>query len=133
MVEEQTPPVASAGQAILTTDDKIMLYAYPTCPMVHPVRVMLDSAQVPYEYINIHQDDAGRRRVRDINQGYESVPTLVFPDGSTMTEPTGGQLQGKLESLGYTVPLRGRLQGYIPLLIIILILLAMIARGVGWL
>ena len=41
------------------------------------------------------------RRVREINRGFESVPTLAFPDGSTLTEPTAGELSAKLVELGY--------------------------------
>jgi hypothetical protein len=32
------------------------------------------------------------------------VPTLVFPDGSTLTEPSTGELKAKLASLGYETP-----------------------------
>lgn len=71
--------------------------------MVPPVRGMLQRAQVSFEYINIHQDNDGRERVRQINNGNESVPTLVFSDGSTLTEPSTKELKGKLEGLGYQV------------------------------
>ena len=49
--------------------------------------------------------------------GYESVPTLVFPDGSTLTEPTNGGLQAKLGEMGYTVPLLHQIKAWIPQLI----------------
>jgi mycoredoxin len=63
------------------------------------VRSALDQAGIAYEYINIRQDEAGRARVREINAGCESVPTLVFPDGSTLTEPSPHALQQKLDRL----------------------------------
>lgn len=88
---------------------KIILYGHGACPGVPPAKMMLNQAKADYEYINIHQDDEGRARVREINNGYESVPTLVFPDGSTLTEPSGGELSQKLETLGYEVPLMARL------------------------
>jgi hypothetical protein len=40
----------------------------------------------------------------EINNGNASVPTLVFPDGSTLTEPSTAVLRQKLQSLGYAVP-----------------------------
>jgi mycoredoxin len=82
---------------------KIILYGTPICPMVPPVRGMLERSQADFEYINIHQDSDGRERVRQINNGNESVPTLVFSDGSTLTEPSTEELKGKLEALGYQV------------------------------
>jgi mycoredoxin len=67
------------------------------------VRGLLAQAKVPYTYTDITRDPAAAARVRAINSGNESVPTLVFPDGSSLTEPTVGQLKSKLESLGYRV------------------------------
>lgn len=84
--------------------DPVIVYGHPQCPMVAPVRYTLNRAHVNYRYINIHQDDAGREHVREINNGFESVPTLVFTDGSTLTEPNDPQLRQKLTQLGYQVP-----------------------------
>lgn len=81
----------------------IVVYGHELCPMVVPVRTVLDQAQVPYTYINIHQDPQAAEQVRRINQGNESVPTLVFEDGSTLTEPSTAKLTAKLHSLGYQV------------------------------
>jgi hypothetical protein len=38
--------------------------------------------------------------VRGINNGNESVPTMVFPDGSSLTEPGYRELKRVLESKG---------------------------------
>ncbi len=64
---------------------------------------LLARAKVEYSYIDIRQDTEGARQLRAINNGNESVPTLVFPDGSTLTEPSVGELKAKLETLGYRV------------------------------
>ena len=85
-------------------NEKVMMYGTPTCPMVPPVRGMLDRAQVSFDYVNIAEDAESRGKVMTINDGNASVPTLVFPDGSTLTEPSTAVLRQKLESLGYTVP-----------------------------
>jgi hypothetical protein len=45
-----------------------------------------------------------RKRVQEINNGDESVPTIEFPDGEILTEPTTDELRQKLEELGYAVP-----------------------------
>jgi len=81
----------------------ITLYGTPTCPQMPPVRGLLGQAKVPYDYIDITRDPAAAAKVRAINSGNESVPTLVFPDGSSLTEPSAGQLKQKLENLGYRV------------------------------
>lgn len=89
----------------------IIVYAHPFCPMLPPVLGMLKQAKVEYDYINIHEDDEARQRVREINNGNESVPTLVFPDGSILTEPSGMQLRKRLIAEGYTVPVQATLIG----------------------
>ncbi len=80
---------------------KIIVYGSPTCTMVPPVRGMLQRANVPFDYVDISKDASGRAVVQEINNGYESVPTLVFPDEDTLTEPPLATLKAKLESLGY--------------------------------
>ena len=99
--------------------DAIMVYGHPTCPALGPVKGLLTHAKVPFDYIDIHQDSAAAARVRAINHGNESVPTLVFPDGSTLTEPTVAALQAKLESLGYRVGLLAWVIGHSWLLVFI--------------
>ena len=83
---------------------KVIMYGTPTCPMVPPVRGMLDRAQALFDYVNIAEDAESRGKVMAINNGNASVPTLVFPDGSTLTEPSTAVLRQKLQSLGYKVP-----------------------------
>jgi mycoredoxin len=89
----------------------VIVYGHSTCPEVGPVKGLLSRSKVQFEYIDIHQDSAAAGRVRAINSGKESVPTLVFPDGSTLTEPTTADLKAKLESLGYKVGLAAWLLG----------------------
>ncbi len=80
---------------------KVVLYGHRFCPQVRPVKSTLERSAVPYDYVDIHQNEAGRLRVQEINAGNESVPTLVFEDGSTLTEPSSKVLLDHLEALGY--------------------------------
>ncbi len=82
----------------------IVLYGRPGCPMLAPVRGMLKRAKADYLYMDINQDMPSRLKVQEINNGNESVPTLQFPDNSTLTEPPMSQLRAKLEEMGYDVP-----------------------------
>jgi mycoredoxin len=81
--------------------DKIVLYGSPTCAAVAPVRGILERAGAAFEYVDILRDENGRQRVLEINNGYASVPTVVFADGSSLTEPSPEQLKRKLRRLGY--------------------------------
>jgi len=99
--------------------DAVVVYGHPTCPGLGPVKGLLTQSKVKFEYVDIHQDSVAAARVRAINNGNESVPTLVFPDSSTLTEPTVGELKSKLESLGYKVGFIAWLIGHIWLIFFI--------------
>lgn len=82
---------------------KITLYGTPYCPQVYTVRRELDRNKIDYDYVNIREDREAAERVRKINNGYESVPTLVFTDGTTLTEPSTFELLEKLQAKGRRV------------------------------
>lgn len=83
--------------------EKIVVYGNEFCNMVPPVRNLLDRADAAYDYVSITFDRSARRRVMEINDGKASLPTLVFPDGSTLTEPTLDVLTARLQALGHTI------------------------------
>jgi mycoredoxin len=82
-------------------DPRIIFFGHNFCPQVHTIRATLDHIGLRYDYIDIRKDDAGRQRVNEINNGFESVPTLVFSDGSTLTEPSEDALYTHLDALGF--------------------------------
>jgi hypothetical protein len=45
--------------------------------------------------------------VETINGGYLSVPTLVFPDGTTLTEPSNPELLAAITKLGNVNSING--------------------------
>jgi len=95
----------------------IQVYTRPGCPMTGPVVGVLDQAKVPYIRIDIYEDEQAREYVKSVNRGYESVPTLRFPDGSTMTEPGPLELRSKLETMGHRVPLWALVRSNWPMLL----------------
>lgn len=75
----------------------IVVFGRPNCPGVPPVLRLLDSAGVVYDYVNIREDADAAAQLRAITGGYESVPTLIFPDGRTMVEPGTMKLRQVLQ------------------------------------
>ena len=75
---------------------KIILYATNWCYQSRNTRAFLDQHQVDYEYIDIDKDKAGEDFVIKTNKSNRSVPTLLFPDGTTLTEPSQNELLKKL-------------------------------------
>lgn len=105
------PETAAPTERSSVDGDTVVVYGHASCPMVPPVRGMLDRSGVLYNYVNIRQHPEAAAHVRQINSGDESVPTLVFPDGVTLTEPSAGQLRAELRRRGYTVGIGAMLLG----------------------
>lgn len=77
-------------------DKPIVVYGTPWCPDCRRSKQFLGEHRVPYDYVDIDQDPAAQAEVMRINRGNRSVPTIVFPDGSSLTEPTNEELAKKL-------------------------------------
>lgn len=82
--------------------DSIQVYATAWCPDCMLARRVLDQFQAPYEWIDITDNAEAIAYVTSVNGGNRSVPTVVFPDGRTMTEPSGRELSAALLGLGYS-------------------------------
>lgn len=78
---------------------RITLYGTSWCSDCRRALRVLDQHQITYQYINIERDNAARRYVEQVNDGNQSVPTIVFPDSSIMVEPSSSALAQKLASL----------------------------------
>jgi mycoredoxin len=56
----------------------------------------LTDLDIPYTEVNIEQTPDAEEFVLAVNNGNRTVPTVVFPDGSTAAEPSGSLVQAKL-------------------------------------
>ena len=78
---------------------KIIMYTTQWCPNCWMAKRVMASMGVAYDEINISHDPDAAAIVERINRGYRSVPTLIFPDGSTLTEPRTAELSAKLSAM----------------------------------
>ncbi len=76
--------------------EPIVVYTSTFCPHSWSVERFLKSNDIPIKLINIDKDPEARQEVMALNRGFASVPTLIFPDGSQLTEPSFGQIKAKL-------------------------------------
>lgn len=77
----------------------ILMYSTPWCGDCWRAKRLFAEHGVAYTEIDIERDPAAAERVARINGGMQSVPTILFPDGSILVEPTNAQLQAKLVAL----------------------------------
>jgi len=76
----------------------IVMYTTSWCPDCWRAKQVMTAMKVPYEEINITHDDEAIELVMALNNGNRSVPTIVFPDGSILTEPPTSVLAQKLQA-----------------------------------
>ena len=74
----------------------IKVYGAPWCPDCRRSKQFLGEMRVPYEWIDIDEDPASAELVRQKNDGRQIIPTIVFPDGSFLVEPSNNELARKL-------------------------------------
>jgi mycoredoxin len=78
----------------------ITIYGTPWCGDCRRALRVLEQHQANYHYVDIESDDLARSYVERLNNGYQSVPTILFPDGSVLVEPSSATLVDKLTTLG---------------------------------
>jgi len=89
-------PRPTATEVTSVEDNTIIVYGTGWCGDCHRTRRFLDRNHVAYQWVDADSDPRAYDVIRAINRGRRSVPTLVFPDGTVMTEPSDGALGRKL-------------------------------------
>ena len=57
---------------------------------------LMDSYNVEYDWTDIDEEPEFQNLVKEINDGKSIVPTIIFPDGSVLVEPSNSELIKKL-------------------------------------
>jgi glutaredoxin-like protein len=75
------------------------MYSADWCGDCRRSKRLLDSLNVEYNLIDVEADVSASDKVIEINGGRRSIPVIVFPDGTHLTEPSDNDLKAKLEAL----------------------------------
>lgn len=78
---------------------EIIMYGTNWCGDCHLARMILGRFNIPYTDIDIDSNPEAEAIMLELNDGSRTVPTIIFPDGSKMLEPSRKELQEKLKSL----------------------------------
>jgi mycoredoxin len=79
---------------------ELVVYQTRWCGDCRMARRVFEQHGVEYTGIDIDHDPEARHRVQEINGGYKSVPTIVFPSGRVVVEPSAPQLIEALRDEG---------------------------------
>ena len=78
------------------TPDALTMYTTTWCGYCVRLKRLMDREGIAYREINVEQDEAAARLVMKVNGGNRTVPTLVFADGSALTNPTVEEVKRNL-------------------------------------
>jgi mycoredoxin len=84
------------------TPQEIIFYGVSWCGDCRRARQVFAEKQVNFVDIDIDKDTQAAEFVMSINRGNCSVPTIIFPDGSHLTEPGALALGKKLDEFKQT-------------------------------
>jgi mycoredoxin len=74
----------------------LTMYSTPWCGYCHRLRSQFDREGIEYEVVDIDRDPAAADFVMSVNGGNQTVPTVRFADGSTLTNPSITQVKQHL-------------------------------------
>ena len=86
----------SAPAQFVPAAGSVLMFSTTWCGYCKNLMSQLDRAGVAYTEVNIEEVEGTAEIVAGVNGGNQTVPTLVFPDGSTATNPSLADVQARL-------------------------------------
>lgn len=77
----------------------LTMYTTQWCGFCRRLKRQLAADGIEMVEVDIEQDPAAADYVMSVNGGNQTVPTVVFPDGSAMTNPSAAQVKERLQEL----------------------------------
>lgn len=81
-----------------TKPNQIVMYTTAWCPDCRRAKFFLKRKKIDFLEIDVNEDKKAAEFVKDLNNGNRSVPTIIFPDGSRMVEPSESELEDKFSN-----------------------------------
>jgi len=78
---------------------QVTMYSTPWCGYCHRLRGQLDREGIGYDVVDIEQVPEAASIVERVNNGNQTVPTMVYSDGTAQTNPSLAEVKAKLASL----------------------------------
>jgi mycoredoxin len=78
----------------------LTMYSTVWCGYCRRLKLMLDREGIAYREVDIEQDERAAQYVMGVNGGNQTVPTVLFPDGTALTNPSLAQVKERLAAVG---------------------------------
>nr|WP_281356970.1 mycoredoxin [Fodinicola acaciae] len=76
----------------------VTMYSTPWCGYCKRLKAQMNREAIPFAEVDIERDPKAAEFVMSVNGGNQTVPTLLFADGTAMTNPSLAQVKEKLAS-----------------------------------
>jgi len=77
----------------------LTMYTTPWCGYCRRLKSQLAREGIEITEVDIEREPDAAEYVMKVNGGYQTVPTVLFPDGSTLTNPSVQAIKQRLEEL----------------------------------
>jgi mycoredoxin len=74
----------------------LTMYTTTWCGFCSRLKSQLQREGIEYDEIDIERDDSAAELVMQVNHGNQTVPTLVFADGTALTNPSVAEVKARL-------------------------------------
>jgi mycoredoxin len=74
---------------------QIVMYTTEYCSDCLRAKKFFEENNIQYERVGLENNQDATEFVTQVNRGYRSVPTIIFPDGSILVEPSWEELKSK--------------------------------------
>ena len=78
---------------------RVTMYTTQWCGFCRRLKSQLAREGIEVAEVDIERDPAAADYVMSVNGGNQTVPTIVFPDGTALTNPSAAQVRGRLATL----------------------------------
>ena len=89
----QTADKATAGKR---AESRLVVYGTAWCSDCKRTKQFLGEQRIPYDWVDVDDDHEGLAYIERVQNGMHRVPTLLFPDGSHLVEPSNAELAREL-------------------------------------
>lgn len=77
-------------------ENRLRVIGAAWCPDCTRTKAFLNQHRIPFDWVDLEVTPEAQGEVERLNDGKRIIPTLIFPDGSFVSEPSNDELAGKL-------------------------------------
>lgn len=96
MTERRTAVVPRMTATTLPDQGTLTIYTTTWCGYCRTLKKGMKREGITWDEVNIEDDPAAAEYVQSVNGGNQTVPTVVYPDGTSATNPSLADVVAKL-------------------------------------